>query len=119
MGRRAAEAEEVSADNALTNEGMRLAAAYLNGDGTNLLEQLKSKAPEEQMAVRGGMARTLLRNIVLPRDDQISEQSLHSLVGLQELSGNSSDIASLCSAGHCYSHSDGTRRQGCHRLQVG
>jgi hypothetical protein len=95
--RMAAEAEETSADDNHLNEGMRLAAAYLNGDGTNLLEQLKSKAPEEQMAVRGGMARTLLRNIVLPRDDQISEQSLHSLVGLQELSGNSSDIATLCS----------------------
>ena len=95
--RMAAEAEETSADDSHANEGMRLAAAYLNGDGINLLEQLKSKAPEEQMAVRGGMARTLLRNIVLPRDEQISEQSLHSLLGLQELSGNSSDIATLCS----------------------
>ena len=95
--RMAAEAEEVSADDALTNEGMRLAAAYLSGEGTNLLEQLKSKAPEVQMAVRSGMARTLLRNIVLPRDEQISEQSLRSLLGLQELSGNSSDIATLCS----------------------
>ncbi len=95
--RMAAEAEEVSADNTLTNEGMRLAAAYLSGEGTNLLEKLKSKAPEEQMAVRGGMARTLLRNIVLPRDEQISEQTLRSLMGLQELSGNSSDIAALCS----------------------
>lgn len=95
--RMAAEAEETPADDSQANEGMRLAAAYLNGDGTNLLEQLKNKAPEEQMAVRGGMARTLLRNIVLPRDEQISEQSLHSLMGLQELSGNSSDIATLCS----------------------
>ena len=95
--RMAAEAEETSADDSLTNEGMRLAAAYLSGEGTNLLEQLKSKAPEEQMAVRGGMAQTLLRNIVLPRDEQISEQSLHSLMGLQELSGNSSDITTLCS----------------------
>ncbi|NNK13013.1 MAG: hypothetical protein HKP52_02145 [Desulfofustis sp.] len=95
--RMAAEAEEASTDETSANEGMRLAAAYLNSDGTNLLEQLKSKAPEEQMAVRGGMAQTLLRNIVLPRDEQISEQSLRSLKGLQELSGNSSDIATLCS----------------------
>ncbi|MBT8328776.1 MAG: hypothetical protein KJN87_03655 [Desulfofustis sp.] len=95
--RMAAEAEEASTDETSANEGMRLAAAYLNSDGTNLLEQLKSKAPEEQMAVRGGMAQTLLRNIVLPRDEQISEQSLRSLTGLEELSGNSSDIATLCS----------------------
>ena len=94
--RLAAEAEESTADDALANEGMRLAAAYLKGEGTNLLEQLKSKDPEGQMAIRGGMARTLLRNIVLPRDDQVSEQSLLSLRGLQELSGNSSDIAAIC-----------------------
>jgi hypothetical protein len=92
----AAEAKEVSADDALASEGMKLAAAYLKGDGSNLLEQLKSQAPEKQMSVRAGMARTLLRNIVLPRDEQISEQSLLSLMGLQELSGNSSDISTLC-----------------------
>ena len=95
--RLAAEAEETSGDEALENEGMRMAAAYLNGEGENLLEQLKRKAAEEQMTIRGGMARTMLRNIVLPRDEQISEQSLLSLNGLQELSGNSSDIATICS----------------------
>ena len=93
----AAEAKEVSADDAIANEGMKLAAAYLKGDGSNLLKELKSQAPEKQMTIRAGMARTLLRNIVLPRDEQISEQSLLSLAGLQELSGNSSDISTLCS----------------------
>ncbi|MDB4516086.1 hypothetical protein N9089_00655 [Crocinitomicaceae bacterium] len=95
--RLAAEAEESSGDEALANEGMRMAAAFLNGEGENLLEQLKSKAPEEQMIIRGGMARTMLRNILLPRDQEISEQSLLSLNGLQELSGNSTDIATICS----------------------
>ena len=94
--RLAAEADENSVDDTLESEGMRLAAAYLKGDGINLLEQLKSKDPKGQMAIRGGMARTLLRNIVLPRDDQVSEQSLLSLRGLQELSGNSKDIAAIC-----------------------
>lgn len=95
--RLAAEAEESSGDEALANEGMRVAAAFLNGEGENLLEQLKSKAPEEQMIIRGGMARTMLRNILLPRDQEISEQTLLSLNGLQELSGNSTDIATICS----------------------
>jgi len=95
--RLAAEAEESSGDEALANEGMRMAAAFLNGEGENLLEQLKSKAPEEQMIIRGGMAKTMLRNILLPRDQEISEQSLLSLNGLQELSGNSTDIATICS----------------------
>lgn len=95
--RLAAEAEESSGDEALANEGMRMAAAFLSGEGENLLEQLKSKAPEEQMIIRGGMARTMLRNILLPRDQEISEQTLLSLNGLQELSGNSTDIATICS----------------------
>lgn len=94
--RLAAEAEDTSADETLQNEGMKLAAAYLNGKETNLLEILKAKAGEEQMAVRGGMAKTMLRNIVLPREGEISEQSQLSLRGLQELSGNSADIQTIC-----------------------
>jgi hypothetical protein len=49
------------------------------------------------MIIRAGMAKTMLRNIVLPRGyDEISEQSLLSLTGLQKLSGNSGDIAAIC-----------------------
>lgn len=95
--RLAAEAEDTPVDNTLRNQGMRLAAAYLNGEETNLLELLKTKAADEQMDIRGGMAQTMLRNIVLPRDVEISEQSQLSLKGLQELSGNSADIETLCS----------------------
>ena len=109
--RLAEEAEESSGDDALANEGMRLAAAFLNGEGENLLEQLKSKAPEEQMIIRGGMARTMLRNILLPRDQEISEQTLLSLNGLQELSGNSTDIATICSELKQILEQDGQHRE--------
>ncbi len=95
--RLAAEADEASSEESLQSEGMKLAAAYLNGDQADLLATLKAKTPEEQMAVRGGMAKTMLRNIVLPRDGEISEQSVLSLNGLQKLSGGSSDIANICS----------------------
>ena len=95
--RLAAEAEDTSSDEILQSEGMRLAAAFLNGEQADLLGLLKSRAPGEQMAVRSGMAKTMLRNIVLPRDEPISQQSLLSLKALQELSGNSSDISSICS----------------------
>jgi len=94
--RLAAEVEDSPVDDTLQNTGMRLAAAYLNGEGTNLLEILQSKAPEEQMAIRGGMAKTMLRNIVLPRDEEISDQTLLSLKAVQELSGNSADIQTIC-----------------------
>ncbi len=93
----AAEAEDTSSDETLQNEGMRLAAAFLNGEQADLMELLGSRAPDEQMAVRGGMAKTMLRNIVLPRDEPISQQSLLSLKALKELSGDSADISSICS----------------------
>lgn len=94
--RLAAEAEDRPVADDLRDQGMRLAAAYLNGEQKNLLDLLKSSAAEEQMAIRTGMAKTMLRNIVLPRDERISEQSLLGLKGLQELSGNSADIANIC-----------------------
>ena len=94
--RMAAEAENGSEQGDLENQGMRLAASYLSGETKNLMEVLKTQPPEKQMAVRAGMAKTMLRNIVLPRDSQISEQSLISLRGIQELSGNSTDIGTIC-----------------------
>lgn len=94
--RMAAEAENGSEQGDLENQGMRLAASYLSGDAKNLMEVLKNQPPEKQMAIRAGMAKTMLRNIVLPRDSQISEQSLISLRGIQELSGNSTDIGAIC-----------------------
>jgi hypothetical protein len=96
--RLAAEAEDTGSDDDLLNLGMRLAAAYLNGQEQDLMGLLQARPSAEQMAIRAGMAKTMLRNIVLPRDyDEISEQSQLSLTGLQKLSGNSSDIAAICS----------------------
>ena len=95
--RLAADAGDTQASDELLNRGMRLAAAYLNGEETDLLELLEKSEAKEQMTIRGGMAKTMLRNILLPRDGEISEQSLLSLKGLLDLSGNSDDISSICS----------------------
>ena len=95
--RLAAEAGDTQASDELLNRGMRLAAAYLNGEETDLLELLEKSEAKEQKTISGGMAKTMLRNILLPRDGEISEQSLLSLKGLLDLSGNSDDISSICS----------------------
>lgn len=100
MERAARMATEVADDTANDNterKGMRLAASYLEGKESDLMQLLKEQAPEEQMAIRTGMAQTLLRNIVLPREDTISEQSLLSLKALGELSGMAADTVSTCS----------------------
>lgn len=93
--RLAAEARDTDADDDLQNQGMRLAASYLKGEEQDLMGLLKTRPAGEQMNIRAGMAKTMLRNIVLPRNEGILEQSQLSLTGLQELSGGSGDIASI------------------------
>ncbi len=95
--RMAAEAPDVPADEALKEDGMRLAVSYLEGEAPDLLQLLEQQPPEKQSAIRSGMATTLLRNIILPRDETLSDQTLQSFKGLQELSGNAADIMSICS----------------------
>lgn len=92
----AAEATDTSDYQSAEHKGMRYAASYLSGKENDLLGYIKKQPPKEQMNVRSGMTRTLLRNIILPRDEEISEQALSSLKALQELSGNSADIANIC-----------------------
>ena len=94
--RMSAEATDAPAIDDTGRKGMRIAASYLNGEGVDLMTTLNDQAPEEQMAVRSGMVRTLSRNIVLPRDEEISAASLQSLQGIQELSGGAADIGTVC-----------------------
>lgn len=92
----AAETDDRSPTEEAMVTGMQLAAAFLNNEEQDLVKLLNDQPPEQQMAIRGGMAKTLLRNIILPRGDSVSEQSLASLKSLENLSGNSGDIASIC-----------------------
>lgn len=92
-----AETAEASSDEAMQRTGMRIAAAYVNGENVDLLSVLKEQQPKDQMAVRKGMAQTLLRNIMLPREGAVAESALQGLRGIQLLSGNAADIATLCS----------------------
>ena len=91
-----AETVETSSDEAMEKSGMKMAASYVNGEEMDLMAALKKQQPEDQMAVRSGMVRTLLRNIMLPREDAVAESALQGLRGIQILSGNAADIASIC-----------------------
>lgn len=94
--RMTAEITEPRENEEAERRGMRTAASFLGGESIDLLSYLKEQPTEEQMDVRSGMIRTLLRNIVLPRDNSISESSLASLSAIQTLSGNSAEISSIC-----------------------
>ncbi len=95
--RLAAEAPAVSIDNTVREQGMRLAVSYLNGETTDLMALVQGKPQQQQMEIRSGMATTLLRNIILPRGGNLSEQTTRSFTGLLELSGNAPDISAICS----------------------
>jgi len=94
--RMTAEVAETEQNDDAERKGMRTAASFLNGEPIDLMNYLKEQPPADQMDVRSGMIRTLARNIVLPRDDSVSESSLASLSAIQTLSGNSAEISSIC-----------------------
>lgn len=83
-------------DEDLVKKGMRLAADYLNQKETDLGQLLEAQPAGEQVAVRKGMAQTLLRNIVLPRDEQLQASGKIALRGVLSLGGKSGEIASIC-----------------------
>jgi hypothetical protein len=91
----AAAAPEVENED-LVKTGMRFAADYLNQKETDLSQLLGAQAPQEQVSVRKGMVQTLLRNIVLPRDEQLQESGKIALQGVLSLGGESAEIQETC-----------------------
>ena len=80
----------------LIKTGMRLAAEYLNQQETDLAQLLAAQSAKDQVAIRKGMAQTLLRNIVLPRDPQLQASGKRALQGVLSLGDKSGDIKSIC-----------------------
>jgi hypothetical protein len=95
--RMAARAEDIPADKEIEQRGMRLIADFLSGKQSGLTEILKQEIPENQMALRRGMAKALVRNIVIPRDDMLMNNSGVALTGLLDLSGETGgEVESVC-----------------------
>jgi len=86
---------ETNQDN-LIKTGMRMAADFLNGKIDNLQEELLKLPAESQIPVRQGMVQTLLRNIVLPRDESAEQGETTAIKGILMLAGNSGEISSIC-----------------------
>jgi hypothetical protein len=87
--------DEVTGDD-IVKEGMRLAADYMRGDVQELAAAVAGRQESSQQLLRTGMARSLLRNIILPRDDngQMAERTMQ---GLLQLGGGSRDLIELLS----------------------
>jgi len=92
----AEEAPAASNEESLLKKGMRIGADFLNKNITDLHEELLRQPAEEQLLIRKGIAQTLLRNIVLPRDEELQQSSEVAIKGILSLAQNSGEITSIC-----------------------
>ena len=79
----------------LQREGMRLAAEYLRGEKEELSSGLNTVEIGRQPFLRSGMVQALLRNIVLPRNDELMAAARRAMAGLLAIAGGSGDIQSM------------------------
>lgn len=79
----------------LVKEGMRLGGEYIRtGKGT--LEELLSQVQPSQLSqIRKGVLATLLRNIILPKNEEQQTLAEKAIQGVIQLSGQATDLAAL------------------------
>ena len=75
---------------------MKIAAEYLKNSDSDLVAALAAEPPEEKAQIQKGIAQTLLRNIVLPRDETLEAAGQAALQGILSLSKNDGQIQSIC-----------------------
>lgn len=99
MAKMTANAKPVAGDEDTMKAGMRLAADFLNNQLEDLTSALAGNPPETQQALYKGAVQTLLRNVVLPRDEMLQKRSEVALHGVMSIAGNFgvSAISQSCS----------------------
>lgn len=93
--RMAAAADAQTDSDELHKTGMRMAADFLNEKTGDLATMLAERGKTEQSIIRKGMLETLLRNITLPRDENLKATSFLALKGILSLGGP--DLSQICS----------------------
>lgn len=91
----AAQADENPITENQEKTGMRLAAQYLNTKEGDLAEKISKYEGQQQKEVLGGVCQTLLRNVVLPRDDEPAESCIFALQTISDLD-TSGGTAQVC-----------------------
>ncbi len=84
----AATAPDKQADEEIGKIGMRLAADFMAGRNDNLIAELEKQPQEQRPVIRQAMAQILLRNIVLPRTDELHAASGRALGALPLLASS-------------------------------
>jgi len=74
------------------HEGMRIGAAYLRGEEEDLNSAVRERPEKNRPLVLKGAVKTLLRNIVLPRDEDYKQSAEKAMQGLLELGQGAGDL---------------------------
>ncbi len=90
----AATAPDEQKDEEIARIGMRLAADFIANKNDDLVGELKGQPQEQQPVIRQAMAQILVRNIVLPRTDELYAASERALRALPLL-GDSNEVVML------------------------
>ena len=69
---------------------MRLPLPIINGQNENLASEL------EQQTLRAGVIQILLRNVVLPRDEEPMAGGKKAINGLLQTCGGQGDMGNIC-----------------------
>ncbi len=80
----------------LIKAGMRLGATFLSDNSTDLPQELDKHSETDRKQVLEGITKTLLRNIVLPREEQLQESGKAALQGLILLAKSTKEIQTIC-----------------------
>lgn len=94
--RMAKRAIEVPVEQQMEERGMRLLVEFMNGKHPDLNALLQAEDPSVQPSIRKGMATGLLRNIILPRDEDLMKNSVTALASIQQLAGQDTETSSVC-----------------------
>lgn len=78
-----------------TKEGMKIGAAFLNGSLADIDLALAGQPERDQGFLRRGLVQVLLRNIVLPRQDDGSIMAEKAMQGLLEVGRQAGDLAAI------------------------
>lgn len=79
----------------LIKEGMRAAASYMRGDEADLAGLVASQPEKQKAEFLKGAAKSLLRSIFLPRDDDQLQSAETAMSGLVQLSGGNSELLAV------------------------
>jgi hypothetical protein len=79
----------------MTRAGMRAGAAYMRADPVDLVAALNDCQAGDRTLFMKGVAEALLRNIMLPREDEQQETASQAMNGLVQIGQGQSDLLAL------------------------